>query len=71
MTFNWVPLTHWQRHIQWWRQYAPIPIKRCMICHRWFWNWWFWHHSTWRWGLPEYCSAACAHWDADEMAGRS
>lgn len=57
---NWILLITRQRFIQWWCRYAPIPMKRCMVCGRWFWNWLFWHALTWRWGLPEYCSRQCA-----------
>lgn len=63
---NWLPLTRWERFKQWWCRYAPIPWKRCMICGRWFFNPFFWHRWTWKWGLPEYCSQKCCD---DELDG--
>lgn len=58
---NLVPLTRWQRFVQWWTRYAPIPWRRCMFCRRWFFNRSFWRLSSMRWGIPEHCSRACAN----------
>ncbi len=67
--FRWTPLNRRERIVQWFRRYAPVPLKRCMVCHHWFWNWSFWHWTTWSYGLPEYCSRRCCDAELDEMMG--
>ncbi len=47
----------------------PIPLKKCLMCSRWYWNWWFWHPLTWRHGCPEFCSRDCADHDRLTLEG--
>ena len=58
-TFNWIPLTRWERFVRFWCYYVN-PWRKCMYCGNRFFNRDFWRLYSIRWGVPEFCSKECA-----------